>query len=214
MVVDFRSHLLNFDYRPTITKWGSHTATQEDNPSQRQLSLQKQLTGFWNKPVNAFLTQINDNILSLWKKHPVVSSATTLLRNTLLEKKLPFLYHREISCWLLNRLHKNFLRCYIETKTEKLSLPHGIFPPKPSRNALQEITFCTESVWSNSQKISEKRQLMLVMKTWRYTILAYFLLLLPNSFNMRTAEHIFLLFEMTSIGDIYDISFCYLRWLA
>ena len=95
MVVDFRSHLLNFDYRPTITKWGSHTATQEDNPSQRQLSLQKQLTGFWNKPVNAFLTQINDNILSLWKKHPVVSSATTLLRNTLLEKKLPSLYHRD-----------------------------------------------------------------------------------------------------------------------
>ena len=46
---------------------------------------------------------------------------------------------------------------------------------------------------------------MLVMTTWRYTILAYFLLLLPNSFNMRTAEHIFLLFEMTSIGDIYDI---------
>ena len=45
---------------------------------------------------------------------------------------------------------------------------------------------------------------MLVMTTWRYTILAYFLLLLPNYFNMRTAELIFLLFEMTSIGDIYE----------
>lgn len=171
-----------------------------DSPSYRQLVLEKQLTGFWNKPISTFYYSHKRLYPSTIDKTAVVSCPTTLLQKILLENSFTFCIEK-ISCWLSHCLHKNLLRRYIETKIETLS-----------QTNLLEIYglkwfLCRVFVWSNSQNLSANKQFTVVSASLRHAIWANIFLLLPNSFNMRNPRTSALLwFEMTCISDIYYMS--------